>query len=497
MMREHARISVGVAGLDDILGGGLPAHRLYLVHGTPGVGKTTLALQFLLEAVKNHEPALYITLSETRDEIREVAASHGWSLDGLNMYELSSLEETLRLDAPNHLYATSDVELEETMRVLLAEVERINPRRVVFDSLSEVRLLAQTPMRFRRQVLSLKQYFVGRGTTVLLLDDLTGGSGDLHSLAHGVISLDQRPAAYGADRRTLRVTKLRGTSYRTGNHDMVIHTGGIQVYPRLVAAEHRSAFGIEPMSTGIRELDQLLGGGLDRGGATLLMGPAGTGKSGIAMQLACAAASRGERVTMFLFEERKGTFHARATSLGMPIASYIEQGLIRLRQIDPAEVPPDQFTSLVRDGIEKDGAKLLVVDSVSGYFMAMPDQQALSLQLHELLAYTGDQGVASVLTLAQQGFIGNMRSPIDMSYLADTVLLLRYFESQGRVQKAVSVVKKRSGSHEDTIRRLSFDKGGIKVGPPLTELHGVLTGVPALVSYDQAKSPTMVVSDDA
>jgi circadian clock protein KaiC len=469
-----------------VLAGGLPANRLYLVHGTPGVGKTTLALQFLMEGMKRGEKALYITLSETRDEILQVAASHGWSLDGLAMYELSSLDEALRLEEPNHLYATSDVELEETMRVLLAEVDRVKPRRVVFDSLSEIRLLAQTPMRFRRQLLSLKQYFAGRSCTVILLDDLTGSAGDLHSLAHGVISLQQAPAVYGADRRTLRVSKLRGTTYRTGNHDVIIQTGGVRVFPRLVAAEHRSEFGITPMSTGIAELDLLLGGGLDRGASTLLMGPAGTGKSGIAMQFACSAAARGERASIFLFEERRGTFHARAASLGMPIARYVEEGLIKVQQVDPAEIPPDEFTDLVRRGIETDGSKLLIVDSISGYFMAMPDSHALSLQLHELLSYTGDRGVAAVLTLAQQGFMGNMRSPIDMSYLADTVVLLRYFEAKGRVHKAISVVKKRSGSHEETIRRLSFDKNGIHVGPPLVEFHGVLTGVP---SYAGVASP--------
>jgi circadian clock protein KaiC len=478
--------STGIPGLDDVLGGGLPSGRLYLVHGTPGAGKTTLALQFLREAVRTGEKALYITLSETKDEILQVAASHAWSLDGIDLYELSSVEEALRLDEPNNLYATSDVELQETMRVLLAEVERVKPRRVVFDSLSEVRLLAQTPMRFRRQLLSLKQFFVGRRCTVMLLDDLTGEA-DLQSLTHGVVFLNQAAAPYGADRRTVRVTKLRGTSYRTGHHDFVIKTGGLRVYPRLVAAEHRSAFGAEPMSTGLEPFDRLLGGGLDRGGATLLMGPAGTGKSGLAMQFACAAASRGERVAMFLFEERLGTFHTRARSLGMPLARYIEQGLIHVRQIDPAEIPPDEFTYMVRQTIQNDGAKLVVVDSVSGYFMAMPDRHTITLQLHELLSYMGDQGVAAVLTVAQTGFVGNMQSPVDMSYLADTVVLLRYFEARGRIQKALSVVKKRSGNHEDTIRELTFGSDGIRVGPPLTGFRGVLTGLPVYGGEEEAR----------
>jgi circadian clock protein KaiC len=476
---QEDRVSLGIPGLDDVLSGGLPAARLYLVQGTPGVGKTTLALQFLLEGVKARETSLYITLSETRAEIQQVAASHGWSLEGISLYELSSLDETLRLEAPNSLYATSDIELEETMRVLLAEVDRVKPKRVVFDSLSEIRLLAQTPIRFRRQLLSLKQYFAGRGCTVLLLDDSTGAPGDIKSLAHGVISLEQTVSAYGADRRKLRITKLRGSNYRSGNHDFVIATGGLQVFPRLVAAEHRSGFGVETMSTGVKELDELLGGGLDRGASTLFLGPAGTGKSAIAMQAACAAAARGERVALFLFEERMGTFDARAAGLGLEVRRYIEREMIRVQQIDPSEIPPDQFTHLVRQSVDE-GARMLVVDSVSGYFMAMPDSQALALQLHELLAYTGDQGVASVLTLAQTGFLGNMRSPIDMSYLADTVVLFRYFEAKGRIHKAISVVKKRSGAHEDSIRKLTFGKTGICVGPPLLEFHGVLTGVPAI-----------------
>jgi circadian clock protein KaiC len=492
---EQQRVSVGIPGLDDVLNGGLPAGRLYLVQGTPGVGKTTLALRFLLQGVKERETALYITLSETRAEIEQVAASHGWSLEGLSLYELSSLDETLRLEAPNSLYATSDVELEETMRVLLAEVDRVKPQRIVFDSLSEIRLLAQTPMRFRRQLLALKQYFAGRGCTVLLLDDSTGAPGDIESLAHGVISMEQTVSAYGADRRKLRVTKLRGSDYRSGNHDFVIVAGGLQVFPRLVAAEHRSDFGIATMSTGVLQLDQLLGGGLDRGASTLLLGPAGTGKSAVVMQAACAAAERGERVALFLFEERMGTFDARAAGIGLPIRQHIDKGLIRVQQIDPAEIPPDQFTHLVRQSVD-DGAKMLVVDSVSGYFMAMPDSQAMSLQLHELLAYTGDQGVASLLTLAQTGFLGNMRSPIDMSYLADTVILFRYFEAQGRIHKAVSVVKKRSGAHEDSIRKLSFGKTGIVVGQPLLEFHGVLTGIPALGGDAHGRPPANLRGDD-
>jgi circadian clock protein KaiC len=476
------RAATGIAGLDDILGGGLPLHRLYLVQGTPGVGKTTLALQFLLEGVRRGESALYITLSETEDEIREVAGSHGWSLDGLRLFELSSAEQTLRLDEENTLYATADVDLKETVRVLLDEVARVKPARVVFDSLSEIRLLAQTPMRYRRQLLALKQHFAGQKCTVLLLDDRTGGENDVQveSLAHGVLLLEQSSMEYGGDRRRLRVAKLRGIRFRSGHHDFVIEKGGVRVFPRLVAAEHRSDFTAELLPSGIAALDNLLGGGLDRSTSTLLMGPAGAGKSAIAAQFAWAAAERGEVAAMFLFEERPGTLRKRSRELGAPLDTHIAAGRILVTQVDPAELAPDQFTHLVRDAVETHGAQLIVIDSINGYFNAMPQGRFLTLQMHELLAYLSEQGVASVMTMAQAGMIGAMSSPVDVSYLSDTVILLRYFEAAGRVRKAVSVIKKRSGHHEDTIRELKMGRDGLRLGEPLTEFRGVLTGVPHL-----------------
>ncbi len=473
-----------IAGLDDVLTGGLPSNRLYLVKGEPGVGKTTLALQFLIEGVRAGQRVLYITLSETEIEIRQVAESHGWSLAGINLYELSSAEQTLSLNDENTLYSTADVDLKETMRVLLDEVERVKPQRVVFDSLSEIRLLANTPIRYRRQLLSLKQHFAGRACTVLLLDDRTGDAADLQveSLAHGVILLEQRALDYGADRRRLRISKLRGSPFRSGYHDYTVRTGGLVVFPRLIAAEHRTELLSQPMSSGISELDALLGGGVDRSTATLLVGPAGTGKSAIATQFACGAGERGESTSFFLFEERLGTLRRRAQQLGMALDSLIEQGKVRVQQIDPAELAPDEFTQLVRDAVEKQGARLVIIDSINGYYNAMPEARHLTLQMHELLAFLSERGVASILTMAQSGMMGSqMSSPVDLSYLTDTIIMLRYFEAQGHIRKAISVLKKRSGAHERAIRELELGSGGVRIGPPLTNMRGVLTGNPQLL----------------
>jgi circadian clock protein KaiC len=474
------RCSTGVSGLDDILSGGLPNDRLYLVKGPPGSGKTTLALQFLLAGVKAGETVLYITLSETEEEIRQVVASHGWSFDGVSLFELSGIEQTLRLDDENTLYAAEDTDLKETMRVLLDEVERLEPSRVVFDSLSEIRLLARTPMRYRRQLLALKQYFTGRACTVLLLDDRTedGGELQIESIAHGVIRLEQLPLEYGGDRRRLRVGKLRGSSFRSGHHDFTITTGGLAVFPRLTASEHRTELVAEPISSGVAGLDEILGGGIDRATCTLLIGPAGTGKSAIATQFAVAACDRGECAAMFLFEERVGTWRKRGEHLGMDVQKHIDGGRLLVHQIDPAELAPDEFTHLVREAVERRGARIVVIDSITGYYTAMPEARFLSLQMHELLSYLSERGVASLMTMAQTGLIGQMTSTVDVSYLADTLMLLRYFETKGELHKAISVLKKRSGPHEETIRSLRLGSSGIGVGPPLANLHGVLSGLP-------------------
>ncbi|HEX7177504.1 MAG TPA: ATPase domain-containing protein [Pyrinomonadaceae bacterium] len=484
------RMATGNEGLDKVLNGGFPANRLYLVEGDPGTGKTTLALQFLLEGARRGEPVLYVTLSETKEELTEVAHSHGWSLDGVTIYELIAPEESLKTETQYTIFHPSEVELGETTRAVIDEVERLQPRRAVFDSLSEMRLLARDPLRYRRQILALKQFFSGRQCTVLLLDDRTSTSGDLQvqSIAHGVLALEQMAMEYGAERRRLRVVKLRGSRYRGGFHDFNIQTGGIEVYPRLVAADHRQAFVQESISSSVPELDALLGGGLDRGTSTLVIGPAGCGKSSISAQFLACAARRGEFSAAFLFDESANIHMARAAGLGADMRSHVEEGRIRIQQVDPAELSPGEFAHRVRRVVETDGARVVVIDSLNGYLQAMPDERFLTIHMHELLTYLNQQGVVTLVVMAQHGFMGDMATPVDVSYLADTVVMLRYFEARGAVRRAISVVKKRTGFHEDTIRELRLSSKGIEVGAPLTKFHGVLTGVPTYVGENGSLS---------
>jgi circadian clock protein KaiC len=474
------RAVTGISGLDVILCGGLPRDRIYLVEGDPGVGKTTLALQFLLEGVKRGERALYITLSESEQEVRAIADSHGWSLEGLAMFELSALEQQTRLEAQNTVFHPSEVELSETTRAILAAVEKVAPQRVVFDSLSELRLLAQHPLRYRREVLNLKQYFSGRHSTVLLLDDRTSEPGDmqLQSLAHGVLSMQQMAPDYGGDRRRLRIAKLRGAAFVSGFHDFNILRGGLEVYPRLVASDHHVAYERTHVSSGVAGIDTMLGGGLTRGTSTLIMGPAGTGKSAIASLYATAAARRGERAVIFAFDELRRTTIERADALGMGMTAAIEAGNILVQQIDPAEMGPGELAHRARRLVEEQGFRIVVIDSLNGYLQAMPAEKYLYVQLHELLTYFGQLGATTVMVMAQAGLLGPTISPADVSYVADSVMLLRFFEAEGRVRKAVSVIKKRTGRHEDTIRELTMDGEGLHVGGPLREFRGVLTTSP-------------------
>jgi len=485
------RLATGSEGFDRVLEGGFPANRLYLVEGDPGTGKTTFALKFLLEGAARGETVLYVTLSETKEELKASAASHGWSLDALNIYELVPTEESLKAESQYTIFHPSELELGETTSAVLAEVERIQPRRVVFDSLSEMRLLARDPLRYRRQILALKQYFAGRRCTVILLDDSTATIGDLQvqSIAHGVVELEHLALDYGAERRRLRVVKLRGSKYRGGYHDFKIETGGIEVYPRLVAAEHQQTFKREAVTSGIGQLDTLLGGGLDRGTSTLILGPAGSGKSSIAAQFTSAAAARGEHAASFLFDEGLNNYLSRATGLGNEMSEAVKAGLLSVQQIDPAELSPGEFAYYVRRSVDRDGARVVVIDSLNGYLQAMPDERFLTVQMHELLTYLNQQGVVTILVLAQHGFLGsNMGTPVDVSYLADTVLMLRFFEAGGAVRRAVSVVKKRTGFHENTIREMRMSSAGITVGRPLADFHGVLTGVP---TYRQDTAPLL------
>lgn len=478
------RLATGIAGLDNVLEGGLPANRLYLVEGDPGSGKTTLALQFLIEGAARGEAVLYVTLSETKEELTAVAASHGWSLAGIDIHELVPPEDTLRSEEQYTIFHPSEVELGDTTKTIIEEVERIQPRRVVFDSLSEMRLLARDPLRYRRQILALKQYFAGRQCTVLLLDDRTSAAVDLQvqSIAHGVIALEHLALDYGAERRRLRVTKLRGSRFRGGFHDFTIRTGGVEVYPRLVAADHRGEFVPAAVSSDVPGLDSLIGGGLDRGTSTLIMGPAGSGKSSLAAQFVAAAAARGERAATFIFDEGLTTFLKRADGLCRGLRAQIEAGRVSVQQIDPAELSPGEFAHSVCAAVEQDGAGLVVIDSLNGYLQAMPDERFLTAQMHELLTFLNQRGVVTILVMAQHGFMGTaMNSPVDVSYLADAVVLLRYFEAAGAIRRAVSVVKKRTGAHEDSIRELRLAAGGITVGKSLSEFQGVLTGVPSYV----------------
>ena len=483
-------VSTGIEGLDDILRGGFPQNRLYLVEGEPGTGKTTLALQFLLEGARLGEPGLYVTLSESSDELRAVAQSHGWSLDDVALYELAPTSESPRADDEYTILHPAEVELGETTSAVFREVERTNPIRVVFDSLSEIRLLARDPLRYRRQILALKQFFVGRRCTVLLLDDRTAETNDLqlHSISHGVVRLEQLATAFGAERRRLRITKLRGLDFRGGYHDFRIVTGGMRVFPRMIATEHRGPRNGGIVESGVPELDALLGGGLIRGTSTLLMGPAGAGKSIVATQYATSAAARGQHAMVYLFDEQDGTSLVRADALGLPLRSHLEGGRITLQQVDPAQLSPGEFIQGVRRGVERDDARVVVIDSLNGLLASMPEERSLIVQLHELLTYLNHRGVVTLMLMAQHGLIGSsMSTPVDVTYLADTVILFRYFEVTGEVRRAISVMKNRAGQHERTIRELHFGPG-VRVGPPLTQFQGVLSGIPTIVDTEN-RSP--------
>ena len=470
--------STGVTGLDEVLGGGYTSGRLYLVEGYPGTGKTTLALQFLLEGVARGEPALYVTLSESEEELAAAAESHGWSLAGIRVRELIPSEESLRPDAQSTVFHPSEIELGQTTSELLGEAEAIRPTRVVLDSLSELRLLAGSPLRYRRQVIALKQFFARRGCTTLMLDDRSGGDEDrqLRSVANGIVVLEQLHPEYGAERRRLLVVKHRATRFRGGFHDFAIHRGGVRVFPRVVAAEERRTSSRAQVSSGLPTLDALLGGGLERGTSTLISGAAGSGKSTIALQFAAAAVARGERAALFLFDESPTTLLTRAHGLGIQ-AEESEQ--FTIRQVDPAELSPGEFAAEILTEARRPGTSIVVIDSLNGYLNAMPEERFLVTQLHELLTSLGQLGIATILVGVQHGIIGaNMQSPVDASYLADTVLQLRYFETAGEVRKAISVIKKRAGRHARTIHELVMDGGGLRLGEPLREYRGVLTGMP-------------------
>ena len=481
MRQMDGKAASGISGLDDVLCGGFSRGHVFLLEGQPGAGKTTVGLQFLLAGEKEGERCLYITLSETERELREGATSHHWALGkGIKVVELLPPESLLAGEQHQSLLYASDLELGETTKQIFEAVARENPERLVIDSLSEIRLLAQGSLRYRRQILTIKHYFARLGVTVLLLDDLTSEATDktVHSIAHGVIRLEEHAPAYGAERRRLRVVKYRGQKYRGGHHDFTITTGGVNVFPRLIAAEHRSRITRAVLPTGIDEFDSLLGGGVDFGSSTVILGPAGTGKSLISVNFAMAALARGEKAALFVFDEELGLLFDRMKTVNIDLEKARHEGRLFIEQIDAAELSPGEFAHRVCRTVDSAGVKAVVIDSLNGYQSAMPEENSLVLHIHELLQYLNRRGAATFMTVAQHGLLGEMHTPVDVTYLADTVILLRYFEARGHVRRAVSVVKKRTGRHESSIREYRLNACGLSLGEPLEEFQGVLRGIP-------------------
>ena len=478
-------VLTGIAGLDAILGGGLPAAHVYLIEGSPGSGKTTLALQFMLEGVRRGERVLYVTLSESKDDLLKAAHSHGWDLKGVDVLEILTSMEDITVEPGSMMFHPSEIELSETTRKIVAAIEQIRPARVVLDSLTEIRLQAQTSLRYRREVLALRQFLAQRQCTSLLLDELQSEI-LAQSVVHGIIEMYRHTPEYGPSRRRLQVAKLRGVHFWEGHHDYVIRRGGLQVFPRLVAASHRQKQELQAFQSGQPALDTLTGGGLLAGTTTLLVGPAGSGKSSVAAQYVIAAAERGEHATVFAFDETEASYRKRSAGMGMNLEEHLRSGRVVLQQVDPAELSPGQFAHLIHREVEERQTKVLVIDSLNGYLNAMPDEQFLVVQLHELATYLNQQGVLTFFVMSQSGIIGSMETPADTSYLTDNVLLFRLFEAAGEVRHAISVVKKRSGPHERTIRELRLTNAGIQIGEPLREFQGVLTGVPMFTGREGA-----------
>ena len=483
-IKDQEKCTTGVPGLDEILCGGLPRNQLYLLQGKPGTGKTTLAIKFLLEGAKLGEKSLYITFSETKAELEMVAQSHGWDLSKIEILEVSAVKFNAGATNQNTLFHPSEIELSKTVSLLLKNIEEINASRIVFDSISELRLLAETSLRYRRQMLHLKEFFIGRGSTVLCLDDMTSDAGgDLHvqSIVHGVFLLEKFRAGYGVERRQFHIVKLRGVPFRGGTHDYQIERGGIRTFPRLVSSDYEPKFERKTFSSGSEGMDLLMGGGLDSGTSNLVIGPAGTGKSTICLKFAVAAAERGQKVSIYNFEESISNLMQRANALGLDLEKHVNAGRIKIRKIDPAELTPGQFASILRESSVIEKSDMVIIDSLNGYIHAMPEQQFLMLQLHELLSFLGNRGVVTLMVLAQAGMMGQMQTPLDLTYLADAVIVTRYFEAFGSVKKAISVIKKRTGAHEESLRELQIGKGGIVVGDVLKEFSGIFTGVPTFL----------------
>jgi circadian clock protein KaiC len=485
-----ARVSTGIAGLDDVLFGGLPRGHMYLIEGESGAGKSTMGLHFLLEGLRVGERGLWITMSETERELHETALAHGWSLDGIEILNLVVSQDVLKSEENYSFFSPADVELNDTTKAIIDTVTRLRPARVVFDPFSDIRHLARETLRYRRQILALRDFFAAQGCTVLLMQEMTRGSqGDIQAeaLTHGYLTLHQEAPQYGGQRRRLQVHKMRAIPFRDGFHDFSIDTGGIRVYPRLVAGDHVADLEEDIAASGSKGVDQLLGGGLERGSSMLIMGAAGVGKSTLASHFAVGAAERGEKVLYFMFDETTRAFRLRGEKLGIGIGRHIDSGRIRLRQVDGAEFSPGEFAHMAKDAVDEDGVRLVVIDSLSGYLGAMPEERFLSTHVHELLTFLSYRNVVTILTLAQHGVVGErVQSPVDISYLADTVMLLRYFEAFGAIRRALSVVKKRSGPHEVLIREMKIaPPAGVTIGEPLNQFQGVLSGRPEFTGTER------------
>ncbi|HEX7154122.1 MAG TPA: ATPase domain-containing protein [Thermoanaerobaculia bacterium] len=468
----------GISGLDEVLRGGLPEHQMYFIQGDPGAGKTTLSFQFLLEGVRRGEKTLYVTLSASSRDLSRVARSHGWTLDGIDIYEQFQTAS----GADTTIFRPAEIELAKTVKAILDAIDARQPDRVVIDSLAEIRLLSESALRYRKQLLTLKEFFRERRITALVLDDRSVAARDseVQGLAEGVIVLCASAPMYGNTRRRLEVVKLRGVAFRGGFHDFTIDKGGLTVFPRLTAGEHRVSRDEGVIVSGIAEMDALVGGGLERGTTTMIMGPAGVGKSSLALQFATTAAAAGEKVAFFIFEEHITVFLKRAASLGFELPKLIESGHMRVYQIDPAEMSAGEFAHAIRTAVEKDEGSVIVIDSLNGYFNAMPEEHFLTLHLHELLSYLASAAATTILIVSQHGALGHVSSPVDVSYLADAVILLRYYETHGAFRRAISMLKKRTSIHEQSVRDYQLTASGVRVGKVLTEFRGILSGMQSM-----------------